>query len=52
MSLASLQPLGYSDQGGRPHGIQVMVYHEHAYIGQARYGGFSIVDVSNGCLEP
>jgi hypothetical protein len=51
MSLASrtstLQPLGYSDQGGRPHGIQVMVYHEHAYIGQARYGGFSIIDVSN-----
>ena len=47
MSLASLQPLGYSDQGGRPHGIQVMVYREHAYIGQARYGGFSILDVSN-----
>ena len=51
MSLASqtatLEPLGYSDQGGRPHGIQVMVYRDHAYIGQARYGGISIVDVSN-----
>jgi hypothetical protein len=46
-SSASLRLLGYSDQGGRPHGIQVMVYNDHAYIGQARYGGFTILDVSN-----
>ncbi|MBV9895404.1 MAG: hypothetical protein JO020_14650 [Chloroflexi bacterium] len=45
--MTTLEPLGYSDQGGRPHGIQIMVYHEHAYIGQARYGGFSVIDVSN-----
>jgi hypothetical protein len=44
---ASLRLLGYSDLGGRPHGIQVMVRDEHAYIGQGRYGGFSIVDVAN-----
>ena len=35
---ASLRSLGYSDQGGRPHGIQIMVHHDNAYIGQARYG--------------
>ena len=44
---ATLRWLGYSDQGGRPHGIQIMVHKDHAYIGQARYGGFSIVDVTN-----
>src|SRR5215472_3825918 len=42
-----LRQLGYSDQGGRPHGIQIMVRNEHAYIGQARYGGFTIVNVAN-----
>jgi hypothetical protein len=47
MSLASLQPLEYSNQGGRPHGIQVMVYRERPSIGQARYGGFTVLDVSN-----
>ena len=35
MTVASLRLLGYSDQGGRPHGIQIMVRNEHAYIGQA-----------------
>jgi len=25
--------LGYSDQGGRPDGVQIMVAHGHAYIG-------------------
>src|SRR6516165_4778020 len=44
---ASLRLLGYSDQGERPHGIQIMVHDEHAYIGQGRYGGFSIIDVAN-----
>jgi hypothetical protein len=44
---ASLRWLGYSDQGGRPHGVQIMVYNDHAYIGQARYGGFTVLDVSN-----
>src|ERR1700730_13237151 len=46
-SNATLRLLGYSDQGGRPHGIQIMVHNDHAYIGQARYGGFSIVDVTD-----
>jgi len=44
---ATLRHLAYSDQGGRPHGIQIMVHNDHAYIGQARYGGFSVVDVTN-----
>jgi hypothetical protein len=44
---ASLRWLGYSDQGGRPHGIQIMVRGDHAYIGQARYGGFTVMDVAD-----
>jgi hypothetical protein len=44
---ATLRLLGHSDQGGRPHGIQIMVHNDHAYVGQARYGGFTIVDVTN-----
>jgi hypothetical protein len=39
--------VGHSDQGGRPDGVQVMVYKDHAYIGQARHGGFTVLDVSN-----
>ena len=39
--------LWHSDLGGRPSAVQVMVYHDHAYLGQARYGGFSILDVRN-----
>jgi hypothetical protein len=37
--------LGYSDQGGRPDGVQIMVEHGHAYIGHMFSKGFSIVDV-------
>jgi len=44
---ASLRLLGYSDQSGRPQGIQIMVRDDYAYIGQTRYGGFTIVDVTN-----
>ena len=44
---ASLHLLSYSDQGGRPHGIQIMVQRDHAYIGQARYGGFTVLDVAD-----
>jgi hypothetical protein len=37
--------LGYSDQGGRPDGVQIMVAHGHAYVGHMFSKGFSIVDV-------
>jgi hypothetical protein len=43
----NLRFVGHSDQGGRPDGVQIMVYKDHAYIGQARHGGFSVLNVSN-----
>jgi hypothetical protein len=35
----------YSDQGGRPDGVQLMVHRGFAYIGHMVSQGFSIVDV-------
>jgi hypothetical protein len=37
--------IGYSDQGGRPDGVQIMVHRGFAYIGHMFSKGFSIVDV-------
>ena len=41
----NMRIVGYSDQGGRPDGVQVMVHRGHAYIGHMFSKGFSIVDV-------
>jgi hypothetical protein len=41
----NMRLLGYSDQGGRPDGVQIMVANGHAYIGHMFSKGFSIVDV-------
>lgn len=41
----NMRLLGYSDQGGRPDGVQIMVAHGHAYVGHMFSRGFSIVDV-------
>jgi hypothetical protein len=54
MSAAELPPpdyarnmrlIGYTDQGGRSDGIQIMVYRGYAYIGHAFSKGFSVIDV-------
>jgi hypothetical protein len=37
--------VGYSDQGGRPDGMQIMVQDGYAYIGQGFSGGVTVVDV-------
>ena len=37
--------LGYSDQGGRPDGVQIMVHRGFAYIGHIFSKGFSVIDV-------
>ena len=37
--------LGWSDQGGRPDGVQVMVEKGFAYVGHIFSKGFSVVDV-------
>jgi hypothetical protein len=39
--------IGHSDLGGRSNAVQIMVYKDHAYIGQDAYDGFTIVNVSN-----
>lgn len=41
----NLKLLGYSDQGGRPDGVQLMVNKGHAIIGHMFSDGFSVVDV-------
>ena len=41
----NMRLLGYSDQGGRPDGVQIMVARGHAYIGHMFSKGFSIIDV-------
>jgi hypothetical protein len=41
----NMRLLGYSDQGGRPDGVQIMVERGFAYIGHMFSKGFSVVDV-------
>ena len=44
----NMKLLGYSDQGGRPDGVQIMVNKGHAIIGHMFSDGFSVVD----CTDP
>ena len=41
----NMRLIGYSDQGGRPDGVQIMVANGHAFIGHMFSKGFSVVDV-------
>ncbi|MPZ56704.1 MAG: hypothetical protein GEU91_09460 [Rhizobiales bacterium] len=41
----NMRIIGYTGQGGRPDGVQIMVHRGHAYIGHMFSKGFSIVDV-------
>ena len=41
----NMRVIGYSDQGGRSDGQQIMVHRGHAYIGHVCSKGFSVVDV-------
>jgi hypothetical protein len=41
----NMRLVGYTDQGGRPDGVQVMVHRGHAYVGHMFSKGFSIIDV-------
>ena len=41
----NMRLIGYSDQGGRADGVQIMVHRGHAYIGHMFSKGFSVVDV-------
>ena len=44
----NMKLIGYSDQGGRPDGVQLMVNKGHAIIGHMFSKGFSVVD----CRDP
>ena len=41
----NMRLLGYSDQGGRPDGVQIMVERGFAYVGHMFSKGFSVIDV-------
>lgn len=41
----NMRLIGHSDQGGRPDGVQLMVWQGFAYIGHMFSKGFSVVDV-------
>ncbi len=41
----NMRLIGYSDQGGRPDGVQIMVENGHAFIGHMFSKGFSVIDV-------
>ena len=44
-SARNVRYVGYSDQGGRPDGVQVMVNRGYAFVSHAFSGGWSLVDV-------
>ena len=43
----NMKLIGYSDQGGREDGVQVMVNKGHAFVGHMFSKGFSVIDVSD-----
>ena len=42
--MASLRPLGHSDQGGRPDGVQVMAAGGYVYVGHMLSNGITTID--------
>ena len=46
-SAANVSLVGYSDQGGRPDGVQVIVHKGYAYVGHMFNDGFSVIDVKD-----
>jgi len=41
------RPLGYTDQGGRPDGVQVMVSGKTLYVGHMFSNGLTVIDVTD-----
>ncbi len=41
----NMRLIGYSDQGGRADGVQLMVHRGYAYVGHMFSKGFSVIDV-------
>src|SRR5438874_10716454 len=42
-----IRHLSYSDQGGRPDGVQVMVNRRHVYVGHMFSNGITVLDASD-----
>jgi hypothetical protein len=47
MPTGKIKHLAFSDQGGRPDGVQVMVSRNHLYVGHMFSDGFTIMDVAD-----
>ena len=41
----NMRIVGYTDQGGRPDAVQIMVHKSYAYVGHMFSKGFSVIDV-------
>ncbi len=44
-SAKNFEFVGYSDQGGKPDGVQIMVERGYAYVAHLFSGGVSVLDV-------
>src|SRR4051794_37349231 len=44
---AFIRPLAFTDQGGRPDGVQVMVSGKTLYVGHMFSNGLSVMDVAD-----
>src|ERR1041384_91262 len=42
-----IRHISYSDQGGRPDAVQVMVNRKHVYVGHMFSGGLTIIDAND-----
>lgn len=42
-----IRHIAYSDQGGRPDGVQVMVSRKHAFVGHMFSNGITVLDVAD-----
>ena len=42
-----IRHISWSDQGGRPDGVQIMLNRQHLYIGHVFSDGFSVLDASD-----
>ena len=42
-----IRHLSYSDQGGRPDGVQVMVNRRHVYVGHMFSNGITVLDAAD-----
>jgi len=44
---ARIRKLAFSDQGGRPDGVQVMVSRNHLFVGHMFSNGFTVMNVTD-----